>query len=506
MNRRHFIKTAALTTTAMVSGLSRRAYAGQSEKPNIMLIIGDDMTWRDCEPYGNKQVHTPNMTRLAKEGMCFDAMFTSTAMCAPSRQQLYTGLYPVRNGAFPNHSWCYDGVKSIVHYLKELGYRVGIAGKTHFGPPESFPFETVGKPKADIDLSQIKAIREFVNRDQKQPYCLLVCSHQPHVAWNKGDASAYDADKLTVPPYLVDCPKTRQALTKYYAEISYLDWQLGECLKLVDGSGQPDNTIVIFTSEQGVQLPFGKWTCYDTGLKTAFIVRWPGKVMPGTRTKAMTQYVDVVPTLIEAVGSDPAQIDTGRPDANGNTGFDGRSFLKVLLGKIDTHRDYVYGVHTTRGIIKGSDCYPIRSVRSDYYKYIQNLNHDVEFSNVLTNEADGVLQAWFNKGKDDLIALARAQFYVKRPAEELYDLHADPYELRNLADDPALSQIKQHLKTGLVQWMKQQADLGIETEMKAQQRKAKYISQKRETSAAKAKSSLRISSTAALIKGVMKWK
>jgi len=461
MNRRHFIKTAALTT-AMVSGLSRRAYAGESEKPNIMLIIGDDMIWRDCEPYGNKEVHTPNMTRLAKEGMCFDAMFTSTAMCAPSRQQLYTGLYPVRNGGYPNHSWCYDGVKSIVHYLKELGYRVGIAGKTHFGPLGSFPFETVGKPKADIDSSQIKAIRKFVNRDQKQPYCLLVCSHQPHVAWNKGDASAYDADKLTVPLYLVDCPRTRQAMTKYYAEISYLDWQLGECLKLIDGSGQADNTIVIFTSEQGAQMPFGKWTCYDIGLKTAFIVRWPGKVMPGTRTQAMTQYVDVVPTLIEAVGSDPAQIDTGRPDANGNTRFDGRSFLNVLLSQNDKHRDYVYGVHTTRGIIKGSDCYPIRSVRSQ------------------RNEENGVLQAWLERGKYDPVALARAQFYVKRPAEELYDLQADPYELKNLADDPTLSRIRQELKTRLERWMKQQADLGIETEMKAEQRKGKLLNKKRE--------------------------
>lgn len=487
MNRRHFIKTAALTTTAVLSGLSRYAYAGQSEKPNIMLIIGDDMAWLDCQPYGNREVHTPNMTRLAKEGMCFDSMFTSTAMCAPSRQQLYTGLYPVRNGAYPNHSWCYDGVKSLPHYLKALGYRVSLIGKTHFGPPESFPFEIAGKPNADIDSSQVDAISEFINRDKKQPYCLIVCSNQPHRPWNKGDTSAYDADKLTVPPYLVDCPETREALVKYYAEISYLDWQLGECLKLADNSGQADNTIVIFTSEQGVQLPFAKWTCYDIGLKTAFIVRWSGKVMPGTRTKAMTQYVDVVPTLIDAVGSNPTKIDTGRADANGYKGFDGYSFLKTLFGQTDKHRDYIYGAHTTRGIIKGSDCYPIRSVRSDRYKYVQNLNHGTKFSNVITNEENGVLQAWFERGKDDPVVLARAQFYVKRPAEELYDLQADPYELKNLADDPTLAHSKKELKTRLEYWMKQQGDLGVMTEMDAQNRQGAKIQAARQSKADKLK-------------------
>jgi uncharacterized sulfatase len=428
------------------------------------------------------------MTRLASQGMCFDAMFTSTAMCAPSRQQLYTGMYPIRNGAYPNHSKVYDGVKSLPHYLKALGYRVGLIGKTHFGPPESFPFEIVGKPKADIDTSQLDAIREFVSREKKQPYCLIVCSHQPHVAWDKGDTSAYDADKLTAPPCLVDCPETRQALVKYYAEISYLDWQLGECLKIIDNSGQEDNTIVIFTSEQGVQLPFGKWTCYDTGLKTAFIVRWPGKVAPNSRTDAMTQYVDVVPTLIEIAGGNPLIIDTGRPDALGDNGFDGQSFLKVLLGRTDSsrrlvsakrfagagsepergkHRDYVYGAQTTRGIINGSACYPIRSVRSRQHKYIWNPNHQAVFYNVISTNPTDLLQIWKEIGKNNPAVAARARFYQQRPEEELYDLEKDPFELENLAGEPAYAKIKNRLKRELELWMHQQGDEGNATEMKA---------------------------------------
>ena len=153
MDRREFIRLVAagvgvgLSGCGFTEGKLGMAMKSESsgERPNIMLVIGDDMTWLDCEPYGNKEVRTPNMARLAREGMCFDAMFTATAMCAPTRQQLYTGIYPVRNGAYPNHSRVYDGVKSLVHYLKELGYRIGIIGKRHFGPRESFPFEAVGQ-------------------------------------------------------------------------------------------------------------------------------------------------------------------------------------------------------------------------------------------------------------------------------------------------------------------------------------------------------------------------
>ena len=130
---------------------TNRLNSQSSKKPNIMLIIGDDMTWNHCQPYGSTDAVTPNMSKLATEGMRFDRMFTSTAMCAPTRQQLYTGLYPVRNGAYPNHSWVHNGVKSIAHYLKDAGYRVGLSGKKHFGPAESFPFETVGPDKKEID-------------------------------------------------------------------------------------------------------------------------------------------------------------------------------------------------------------------------------------------------------------------------------------------------------------------------------------------------------------------
>ena len=466
--RREFLKT--LGTGLAAGALSRVAAAAPAGKPSFLIVIADDMTWRDCQPYGNDEVQTPHMARLAREGIRFDSMFTATAMCAPTRQQLYTGMFPVRSGAYPNHSAVYPGVRSLPHHLKALGYRVGLIGKTHFKPRESYPFEILRGGKGGA--SNTAAIAEFVRRDNSQPYCLLVCSNEPHTPWSKGNPSLYDADKLTVPPYLVDNAATRRALTKYYAEITFLDGQLGGCMKIVDESPQRDDTLVIFTSEQGSSFPFGgKWTCYDTGLRTAFIARWPARVKPGSVAKAMVQYVDVAPTLIEAAGGDPTKIDTGRPDAKGYRGFDGRSFLDVLEGRADKHRDCVYGCHTTRGIINGSECYPIRSVRSATHKYIRNLKHDATFTNALTRARPGsTLGSWIATGRSRPAAAARARAYQHRPAEELYDLAKDPWELHNLADDPACAHVKAALSKRLDAWMDQQGDRGVATEMQAQER------------------------------------
>ena len=382
--------------------------------------------------------------------MRFTRCFTATAMCAPTRQQLYTGIFPVRNGAYPNHSRVYDGTKSIVHYLKALGYRVGLSGKKHFGPAASFPFETV------------KNRGEFVNRDKTQPYCLIVTSNSPHLPWKAGDASAYDPKKLTLPPYIADTPETRQALCCYYAEITDFDREVGEAMKMVAASGRADNTVFIYTSEQGAQLPHGKWTCYDVGLRTALVVRWPRRVKAGSVARAMVQYVDVVPTLVHAAGGKP--ID----------GLDGRSFLPVLLGKTDKHSDYVYGAHTTRGIIAGSACYPVRSVRSETHKYIRNLNHKIAFRNTLiVSDKANYWRSWVAAAKTDKTIAKLVNMYQHRPAEELYDIVKDPFELNNLAADPAHAKVKAALSAKLDAWMKQQGDEGNATEMKARQRQGR---------------------------------
>jgi uncharacterized sulfatase len=442
---------------AGVMATGKVSLAGVQSKeapPNIILMIADDMTWCDVGCYGNPDVKTPNIDKLAAQGMRFTRCFTSTAMCAPTRQQLYTGLYPVRNGAYPNHSRVKPGVRSLVHYLKTLGYRVGIAGKKHYGPAESFPFETVAGSAEDY-----KAIEDLISRDRTQPYCLVVTSNQPHRPWGKGRPDDYDSKKLSMPAYMVDTAETRNGLAKYYAEITYLDGQVGKCMELVDRSGGWDNTLFIFTSEQGSFFPHCKWTLYDTGIRTSFIVRWPKKIKAGSVTDAMVQYVDVTPTLVEAAGGKAIP------------GLDGLSFLAVLLGRKNSHRDVTHGVHTTRGIIAGSECYPIRSIRTATHKYIINLSHEAEFSNIVTKrDRSGIWKSWVEKAETDADAVRKVEMYVRRPAEELYDLEKDPYELNNLAADPKYRALMDSLQKQLLAWMDRQGDKGIETEMQAFER------------------------------------
>jgi len=434
-------------------------------KANIVLVISDDTTYHDFVCFGSPDAQTPNIDRLASQGMRLTHCFTGTAMCAPTRQQLYTGLFPVRSGAYPNHSCVRDDVRSMVHHLGDLGYRVGLCGKTHFGPKESFPFERIGG----------RQIGRFLSADdQARPRCLVYCTHHAHAPWTSGDASRYDPAAIRLPPYLVDTPEMRRAYQRYLAEISALDDQVGELVQQVDDTGRADDSIFIFTSEQGSAVPFAKWTCYDAGLRTATIIRWPKRIEPGSVSDALVQYVDVLPTLVEAAGGDPEAIDTGIDGApDGGRGFDGRSFLDVLVGQSDRHREVVFGIQTTRGIISGSKCYPIRSVRDRRYKLIRNLNHEAAFKNLITrpnNPNHGYWESWLDLAEHDEHAASLVRRYQHRPAMELYDLKADPNEMRNLAADPAYAGRIAALNERLNAWMKQQGDKGIPTEMKAKHR------------------------------------
>ncbi len=466
--RRAFLRATGFGIAAVAAGrggLVRAAEAGK-DRPNVVICIADDQGWRDAGCYGNPDVKTPNIDRIAAEGMRFDRAFTATAMCAPTRQQLYTGVFPVRNGAYPNHSRVHAGTRSIVHHLTALGYRVGLAGKRHFGPRESFPFEKVSP----------KDVGGFITSDKHQPFCLVYTSHSPHLPWSAGDSTAYDPAALTLTPDMIDTPQLRAALCKYYAEITAFDGEVGAVLAAIKSAGVDANTMFICTSEQGPPFLHGKWTCYEGGLHVGFVVRWPARVRAGSVARAMVQYVDVAPTLVQAAGGDPKKIDTGRRGApDGGRGFDGRSFLAVLEGKTDTHNEYVYGVHTTRGIIDGSECYPIRSIRSETHKYIRNLNHKTAFRNILqrASSADSYWVSWVEKARTDPAAAKLVGLYVNRPAEELYDLTKDPYELNNLADDPGAAKVKADLRKRLDAWMVQQGDKGNETEMLAKTRQAR---------------------------------
>ena len=422
-----------------------------SKPPNLLIIVADDLSYLDLGFRGNTQVATPNIDRLAKEGTCFTRAFTGTAMCAPMRQQMLTGIFPIRNGAYPNHSSIKPGIKTWPTYFAEMGYRVALLGKRHFGPPEAFPFEFLNKNAEDV--LNFGALEDFLRKRTGDPFCVFVTSHQPHAPHTLGDPSRHPPGAVRLPPNWVDTPETRNTFSNYLAEVEYLDGEVGQCLGILERSGAAANTISMFCSEQGIGMPFAKWTCYDLGLRQTVVVRWPGKVKAGASTEAMVEGVDWLPTLMEAAG--------GRAPE----GIDGRSCLPVLLGRKSTHAEHVYGVHTTRGIINGSDCYPVRSIRTERYKLILNLKHEAEFRCVIMNEREGYWNSWLERAKTDARAKGIVERYTRRPAVELYDVGNDPFEQTNLAGRPQHARLIDELSAKLRAWMEQQGDRGVETEM-----------------------------------------
>lgn len=438
---------------------------GQTQKLNILLIMADDLSYSDISPYGNKYVKTPNLQKLADSGMSLDHMYTGTAMCSPTRQQILTGIYPIRNGAFPNHTYVYPGTKSIATYLQQAGYQTAIIGKRDIGNQESFPFQFLGGKNGDNGKGRdikLEDAEKFIKECGNKPYFLEVASNQPHVPWTRGNPKLYPPSKVLIPQHMEDTEVTREALSKYYAEVTYLDSLVGVCLDIVERSGKKDNTLIVFTSEHGAQFPFSKWTCYNEGLKTAFIAKWPRKIPANTRNLAMTEYVDVVPTLLEAVGVNPKEIHTGNKDAFGYDGFDGESFLNVLLNKTQTFKKGVFGIQTTHGIINGTDNYPVRSYQTYQFLYIKNLNYTAKFSSVAIKNP--ILKSWYKK--DD----KRADAYVNRPAVELYNIIKDPYQLNNLAGNAQYKIMMKGFDQELEKFMKQQGDEGMKTEAKAEAR------------------------------------
>ena len=294
--------------------------------------------------------------------------------------------------------------------------------------------------------------------ESSTPFCIFACSNEPHSPWNKGDASQYPAADVKLPPYLADTPEVRDAFSRYLAEVTYYDDQVGQLLALLKKHDRVKDTLVVVVSEQGNSFPFAKWTCYDSGLQSAMIVRWPGHVTPASTTEAMLEYVDITPTFVDVAGG------------NLDDSLDGKSFVDVLTGKTNEHKEHVYGIMTTKGIINGNASFPIRSIRSRTHKLILNLQPDQLFTNACTK----------SKEFKSIVAAAaagdeKAQWVVKnyqqRPAVEFFDVLNDPLEMHNLADHPEHQGTVTELRAKLTAWMKSQGDTGIETELKANSHK-----------------------------------
>ncbi len=417
-------------------------------RPHLVVFLTDDHSLLDSSVYGSPDVKTPNMDRVARAGLVFDRAFVASPSCAPSRAALLTGLVPARNGAEANHSKPGAEIKKLPAYLKELGYEVVAFGKvSHYQHTGDYGFDHFAHDKYHEDIAVPEAVKWLRARKSAKPLALIVGTNWPHVPWPDAGEGP-DPATLRVPATHVDTPVTRTARARYYAAIGRMDADLGavyDAAREVLG----EQTFFLTTSDHGAQWPFGKWSLYDGGIRTPLIVVWPGQVRPATRTAAMVSWIDILPTLVDAAG--------GAAPA----GIDGKSFVPVLRGERAEHRDRIFTTHSSDGRM---NIYPIRSVRTTGWKYIRNLHPEFYYSTHVdigrAPDAGAYFGSWEEKARTDAAAAALVRRYHERPAEELYDLTADPLEQRNLAADPAHATRLAGLRAEVDAWMKSTGDKG----------------------------------------------
>ena len=424
---------------------------------NIILFIADDLGAHDIGPYGNSVVRTPNLDRLADESLLFTNAFAGSPTCGPSRSTMLTGLFPFRHGAHGNHSVVREGTRSLVHYMKPLGYRVAIAGKLHVGPEEIFSFERISrtnvpepgfeeKPGLHYDLNMDPVHRWLSEQKKDQPFFLIVADHSPHVIWPE-DAS-YAPATVDIPAEHIDTHETRVARARYYTDITKMDSNVGKLLGSLDQYKLANNTVIVFISDQGPQWAFGKWSLYDDGIQVPLMIRWPGHVMPATKSDALVSLADLVPTFVEMAGGKvPASID-------------GESFLPLLNREKDAHREVIFASHTGDGNMNRS---PARMLRTKQYKYILNLAPEILYTTHMdkAKDHDGGREYWNSwrvKSFVDEHAASVLWRYHNHPGEELYDLRKDPDELRNVIADTSYAEVVKNFRAQMKGQRQQQGD------------------------------------------------
>lgn len=420
-------------------------------RPNIVAIVADDLLSSELGCYGGVNVPTPNIDRLAREGMTFRNAYASMSMSVPIRASMYTGLFPTRHGSFRNHKPTFQGTKTVNDYMPQQGYRVGRTGKNHPGPQSLYAFDEIPgftvncvSPTAPFSTD---GIREWVTRSD-DPFLLYVCSIHPHVPWTWRDPTAFDPDKLVLPPNYIDNPRSRNIFCKYLAEVRALDDEVGAVLEMLTETGLLDDTMILFLGEQGPQFPGGKWTSWYPGVHSALITRYPDNIRPGTTTDAIVQYEDLLPTFLDAAGGEP------------RAELDGESFLDVLYGRDRKARRWAYFTHNN---IPEGRAYPIRAIRDERYTLLLNLTPDVEYHEkhlMRENSDSGVWEAFKQSVPGDPEAVRLMERYLHRPAVEFYDTKRDGWELRNLADKPRYKKRIERMKRELEKWMTLQGDTG----------------------------------------------
>ena len=428
-----------LVLLLLVTGSSCVERARSTEKPNILWIVADDLG-TDLACYGTPLVKTPNLDQLSREGCLYTSLFTVTAVCSPSRSTLVTGMYPVSIGCHQHRTHFKkplpDGIRPVTEYFREAGYFVsnGSVRDRNLPGKQDYNFIADGHMYDGTDWGQ---------RKPGQPFFSQIQISGPHREFHRDPENPVDADSVELPPYYPDHPLARQDWALYLENIQIVDRQVGEILDRLDREGLSDSTIVFFFGDQGRPHVRAKQFLYDGGIRTPLIIRWPGRIDPGSVDTRLISNVDLPAAALRAAGIElPGYIQ-------------GKDFL----GQSGPIRDAVFAMRDRRDETVDR----IRCIRTDRYKYIRNFYPDRPYTQfngykkhqypVLT-----LMQVMYRDGEMDSL---QARFMgPDRPPEELYDLKADPFETGNLAGNSDYRDILADLSSRLDAWL-EQYDLGV---------------------------------------------
>ena len=433
--------------------------------PNIVFIITDDMSWAHMGAYGSDEVDTPNLDRLAGEGAIFEYAFVSTPSCTPSRASILTGRngFELEEGAT---LWGYLPAKfpTYTELLAERGYRVGATGKG-WAPgflidrdvnPAGQPYNRIrNKPFGDrfesLAMSDIDYAANFEafldSAEADRPFVFWIGTYEPHRGYTPGVAAARGKDTAvaTVPAFLPDVPAVREDINEYYAEIEHVDDHVGRVMEVLNRRGLQNDTLVVFTSDNGMPFPRAKATLYDYGTHMPLIVWWGDNIAGGQRIDEFASHTDIAPTFLEVAGVEATPEMTGR------------SFLPLLTTgePAQAFRDAVYMYRERHGFYPGTGgmSFPSRAIRTQDYLLIWNARPDA-----LPSDVDGgPTKTYMEENAEDPASLYALSFGT-RDEYELYDVRADEFQMNNLVGDEAYAEVFEGLRSQLFTYLEARGD------------------------------------------------
>ena len=451
ISRRSFLIAAMLILSASVHAADQR--------PNILLFTADDLHAGSLGVYGGRPDNlTPSLDAFAKESMRFTRAHVNVAICAPCRAVIATGRYSHRSGAM-GFMPAREDVPDIVTTLKSAGYHTGILGKVGHSTPKksmkwdyNFDQRDLGNgrnPDIYYQRSQV-----FLQQAQKakKPFYFMVNSHDPHRPYcnpnklTKGAAMpsrVYKPEEVDVPGFLPDLPGVREELATYLNSTRRLDDTFGKVMQALKESGEADNTLVLFITDNGIAVPFAKCNAWFHSTRSPLLVRWPGVIKPGSQDNLhFVSVVDFFPTFMEATG------------VKGPSGLDGRSFLDLLKGREQKDREHVFTQIDSKA---GGASVPMRCVQNGNFGYIYNPFSDGTYWYRNNNEGK-TMAAMKSAAESDAAIQARIDLFRYRVPEELYDLKNDPDCLHNLIDDAQHAGTLKALQDKLVAHMERTDD------------------------------------------------